>query len=41
MWAERRTDVVAGADGADGGEPDVEAVSLWVHLEPSTGVRRR
>jgi acyl-ACP thioesterase len=30
MWAERRTDVTR--PGADG--PDVEAVSLWVHLHP-------
>jgi acyl-ACP thioesterase len=30
MWAERRTDVVR--PGADA--PDVEAVSLWVHLHP-------
>ncbi len=29
MWAERRTDVIA--PGADA--PDVEAVSLWVHLD--------
>jgi acyl-ACP thioesterase len=32
MWAERRTDVVA--EGSD--TPQVEAVSLWVHLEPGT-----
>ena len=31
MWAERRTD--ARRDGA-AGPPDVEAVSLWVHLDP-------
>jgi acyl-ACP thioesterase len=31
MWAERRTDVTR-ADAA--GAPDVEAVSLWVHLHP-------
>jgi acyl-ACP thioesterase len=30
MWAERRTDVVR----AGSGEADVEAVSLWVHLDP-------
>jgi acyl-ACP thioesterase len=30
MWAERRTDVVR--PGTDA--PDVEAVSLWVHLHP-------
>lgn len=30
MWAERRTTVVP----ADGGEPLVEAVALWVHLDP-------
>jgi acyl-ACP thioesterase len=29
MWAERRTDVVS----EDGTAPDVEAVSLWVHLD--------
>ena len=29
MWAERRTDVI----NADSGEPDVQAVSLWVHLD--------
>lgn len=32
MWAERRTSIVP--DG--GGESDVEAVSLWVHLNPVT-----
>jgi acyl-ACP thioesterase len=32
MWAERRTSIVP--DG--GGESDVEAVSLWVHLDPVT-----
>jgi acyl-ACP thioesterase len=32
MWAERRTDIVR--EGAeDGASPDVEAVSLWVHLD--------
>jgi acyl-ACP thioesterase len=30
MWAERRTTVVP----AGGGEPLVEAVALWVHLDP-------
>lgn len=30
MWAERRTSI-AGADGA------VEAVALWIHLDPSSG----
>jgi acyl-ACP thioesterase len=30
MWAERRTDVTRPGAGA----PDVEAVSLWVHLDP-------
>jgi acyl-ACP thioesterase len=29
MWAERRTDII----NDDSGEPDVEAVSLWVHLD--------
>jgi acyl-ACP thioesterase len=38
MWAERRTDIVrhgsdTGADGVGSGLPDVEAVSLWVHLD--------
>ncbi len=32
MWAERRTDIVD-ADAQDGAAPDVEAVSLWVHLD--------
>jgi acyl-ACP thioesterase len=31
MWAERRTDVVP----SDGDRPFVEAVSLWVHLDPT------
>ena len=30
MWAERRTAVVR----EDGSAPDVEAVALWVHLDP-------
>ena len=30
MWAERRTDIVRSAQTS---EPDVEAVSLWVHLD--------
>jgi acyl-ACP thioesterase len=30
MWAERRTDIRRAGVGA----PDVEAVSLWVHLDP-------
>jgi acyl-ACP thioesterase len=37
MWAERRTDVVRlGANGSAHGArgADVEAVSLWVHLDP-------
>jgi acyl-ACP thioesterase len=38
MWAERRTDVVRtgqtpGEGESDGARPDVEAVSLWVHLD--------
>ena len=35
MWAERRTDIVrCGPDGdPDGAAADVEAVSLWVHLD--------
>lgn len=32
MWAERRTRVVP----AGGGEPLVEGVALWVHLDPAT-----
>jgi len=32
MWAERRTTI----DGAEGRGPGVEAVSLWVHLDPAT-----
>jgi acyl-ACP thioesterase len=32
MWAERRTSVVL----ADSGQSDVEAVSLWVHLDPGS-----
>ena len=32
MWAERRTDIVI-EDGARDALPDVEAVSLWVHLD--------
>jgi acyl-ACP thioesterase len=31
MWAERRTDIVS-EDAGNGAAPDVEAVSLWVHL---------
>ncbi len=31
MWAERRTTI-----GRPEAEPDVEAVSLWVHLDPDT-----
>ncbi|HEY2440250.1 MAG TPA: acyl-ACP thioesterase domain-containing protein [Solirubrobacteraceae bacterium] len=37
MWAERRTDIVRrGIDGDSDGAAgaDVEAVSLWVHLDP-------
>jgi acyl-ACP thioesterase len=36
MWAERRTDVVRiepDADGHAAVRPDIEAVSLWVHLD--------
>ena len=33
MWAERRTDIV-GEGSAGGAPPHVEAVSLWVHLDP-------
>jgi acyl-ACP thioesterase len=37
MWAERRTDIVrtdeVDHEGPD--RPDVEAVSLWVHLDPA------
>ena len=32
MWAERRTTITR--DGIDA--PDVEAVSLWVHLDPAS-----
>ena len=32
MWAERRTSIVL----ADTGQSDVEAVSLWVHLDPAS-----
>jgi acyl-ACP thioesterase len=32
MWAERRTDI-ATEDADNGAVPDVEAVSLWVHLD--------
>jgi acyl-ACP thioesterase len=32
MWAERRTSIVL----ADSGRSDVEAVSLWVHLDPAS-----
>ncbi len=40
MWAERRTDVIACGPGGDanGAGADVEAVSLWVHLD---GEQRR
>jgi acyl-ACP thioesterase len=31
MWAERRTRIVPEGDG---GDADVEAVALWVHLDP-------
>ncbi|MHB1833435.1 MAG: acyl-ACP thioesterase domain-containing protein [Solirubrobacteraceae bacterium] len=47
MWAERRTNVVADASGASSSRngrrvgrapvPDVEAVALWVHLDPEKG----
>ena len=33
MWAERRTDVRSTRGRASRGAPDVEAVSLWVHLD--------
>jgi acyl-ACP thioesterase len=32
MWAERRTDIVT-ENGGDGALADVQAVSLWVHLD--------
>jgi acyl-ACP thioesterase len=32
MWAERRTDIVS-QDAGNGAVPEVEAVSLWVHLD--------
>jgi acyl-ACP thioesterase len=35
MWAERRTRIVAHPGDGDGGaEPAIEAVALWVHLDP-------
>lgn len=34
MWAERRTTITI--DGGGDGEPAVEAVSLWVHLDPAS-----
>ncbi|MDQ6606266.1 MAG: thioesterase [Actinomycetota bacterium] len=34
MWGERRTTIARAA--VDGGEIDVEAVSLWVHLDPAS-----
>ena len=47
MWAERRTNVTADTSGGspsrNGGrgrviaDPDVEAVALWVHLDPEKG----
>ncbi len=38
MWAERRTDIAldGGADAHVGERADVEAVSLWVHLDAET-----
>ncbi len=33
MWAERRTDIVSSDRAAADAVPDVEAVSLWVHLD--------
>jgi acyl-ACP thioesterase len=39
MWAERRTTIALDGldgDGLDGGGGDVEAVSLWVHLDPAS-----
>jgi acyl-ACP thioesterase len=35
MWGERRT-TIARAGGEAAGENDVEAVSLWVHLDPTS-----
>ena len=35
MWAERRTDVARAEVGPGDDPPDVEAVSLWVHLDPA------
>jgi acyl-ACP thioesterase len=35
MWGERRTTIARAGAGA-AGENDVEAVSLWVHLDPAT-----
>ncbi len=38
MWAERRTSITRAeeADAAGARESDVEAVSLWVHLDPAS-----
>jgi acyl-ACP thioesterase len=37
MWAERRTTITRTDDDGEGdGEPAVEAVALWVHLDPET-----
>ena len=33
LWAERRTSIA----GLGGGQGDVEAVTLWIHLDPSNG----
>jgi acyl-ACP thioesterase len=42
MWAERRTDLVRiDDDGARAGEADVQAVSLWIHLDPERWVPSR
>ncbi len=37
MWAERRTDIVRRGPDVDGAGPDVQAVSLWVHLDGDDG----
>jgi acyl-ACP thioesterase len=36
MWAERRTRITGSSRDRDHRGPDVEAVALWVHLDPET-----
>ncbi len=35
-WAERRTSITANGESAERGLGSIEAVSLWVHLDPDT-----